>query len=298
MSTTTKTTTKPTTKVSTTKPTKIVNIEPYADLKAIGELIRWWDVGPLYSIGGESQSGKTTLAIQLAAEYSHKTGKPFLLFDTEGGGDKFLEHWMPIHQKKYPKARGMTISCRTWQKVLAKHGLKILSEISDKGKMKIIMKEIIEESELKKYVEKHNIGCIIYDSFTMPMQAFGNSQENFPPRNSVQQMWLHAAIDIADEYQVLIMITNHMTSNPTNPYARPELAGGKAVHHNCKVQFYLKRWEARGIQKYRSIKLDRYYDIAKGDKETIVEFTDDGYVDRTLDDLNSNRGVGAKKKSS
>ena len=264
------------------------------DLKAFGDLIEKWRVSPLYSIAGESQSGKTTVAIQLAAEYSHKTGKPFAFFDTEGGADEFLAAWMPIHQKKYPKARGIVITCRTWQKIIAKHGTEAVQTISEKGKMKVTVSKIHPISEMQTFVKDNDICCIVYDSFTMPMQAFGINQENFPVRNTVQQMWLHAMIDLVDEYGVLVILTNHMTKNPTDAWRRPELVGGKALHHNCKVQFYVRKWEARGLTKCRTVKLDRYYSIAKGEKETHMELTDNGFIDLTEEELDAKRG--SKKK--
>lgn len=263
------------------------------DLKCIRDMIGEWEVGPIYSMSGESQSGKTTLALQLAAEYSHKYNKKLCLYDTEGGGQKFLDAWMPVHQDMYPKAEAVCRSgIRTWQRILADHGIGTGTEISDKGKFKVTMSGHAEKSNMAKFVEEENIGIIIYDSVTMPMQGFGVNQENFPVRNSVQQAWFTKMIELIDDHQILVIITNHVTKNPTIPYATPKLAGGKAIHHNSKVQFYIKRWEAKGISDYRTVKLDRYYDVGKDTKSGYVLLTNDGYVDRTREEFEADKKKG------
>ena len=253
-------------------------------------MIERWKSGPIYAISGESQSGKTTLAIQLAAEYSHKTGRKLLLYDTEGGGDEFLESWMPIHQEQYPKAEAVFRLKRNWRKILLDHGIPTADVgVSDKGKMKVVPLDTMAESELEKFVKANNVGIIVYDSLTAPMQAFGSNQENFPVRNSVQNLWMQQMMDLIDEHNLVVIILNHVTKNPTNPYARAEMSGGKAIRHTSKVQFFLKKWEAKGVSTYRTLMLDRFYDVERGTREGLLQLTDDGYIDRTKEQMEEAR---------
>ena len=286
--------TKAETKIKTKTKTKaaIKKESPTFDLQGLRYLLgNWWRVGPLYSLAGASQSGKTTWALQLGAEYSHKTGRAVCLYDTEGGGQEFLDAWMPIHKETYPNAKAVLRTKRNWRKILHDHGIPTADvEISKGGKMKVVPLDTMMVSPMDEFCTEKDVGMIIYDSMTMPMQAFGSNQENFPVRASAQQLWMHQMIDLSDEHDILCMITNHVTANPTDPYRRPELAGGKAVHHNCKVQFYIKRWEAKGITHYRTVKLDRFYDVGKGTKESHFMLTDNGYEDRSLEELKADRG--------
>ena len=56
------------------------------DLEAMRDLMGGPSKNSIQSIYGVRNAEKTTLIIQLMYEISDKTGKPVLVYDTEGGG--------------------------------------------------------------------------------------------------------------------------------------------------------------------------------------------------------------------
>jgi RecA/RadA recombinase len=267
-----------------------------SDLKAVSDLIGDYSDEAIHAVYGASQVGKTTWLLQELYSFSHKTGKGTIYYDAEGGGRKFIEAWDPILKKKFPKAKTPTVVLqRNWINILLDHGKKVNLKTSDTGKADVLILEDKPETPLDKIIRKDDVGMIVYDSITMPMKYFGSARQNFPARSVAQSLWLQSMIDIIDKHGCIIFTTHHSSKDPALPYAKEQMSGGAAVQYFSKVIFYLKKWNAKGADTYRTIKLARYFDKPPNEFEGLMKLTNDGYVDATEKDMDADKKEARKK---
>ena len=278
------------------------------DLKGLRDLLPKPNQEAIHAIYAKTQAGKTTFLLQVMYEISHKLERPVLIYDTEGGMREFVEHWDPIYKKKYAKARIDIMVRRNIEKILRDHGThvvlsmtgddKVSKEAKEKtsGRMKLKMVQKSTVSEIAALVSKKGYCAILYDSFTMPFKLFGSNQENFPARSHAQNLWLLEMMNIIDEYDCSVWITNHATKNPTNMYAPEEMSGGAAIQYESKVILYLKKWEAKGATAYRTLKLMRYFNRPPNEHESLLKLTDEGFIDVEEDDMEADKDAARKRK--
>lgn len=269
----------------------IVQSNLKSDLKAITDLIGPLNQDAIHAIYGASQVGKTLLQLQILYEVSHKTERPTLAYDTEGGMREFVEHWGPIFKKRYPKAVVDVRMKRDFRQILRDHGKLVKIKMSgDKaksdeakmntgGKLGLTIVEDVYPSPILQLVQKRNYAMVFYDSVSMPMKYFGSEQQNFPARGSAMNLWFAEMLNIIDEGDCYVFASHHSSKNPALPYAREEMSGGTTVQFYSKVILYLKKWNSKGGKVYRSLKLSRFFDKPPNEYETIMELTDAGYVD-------------------
>lgn len=271
-------------------------VEIKTDLRAVSELIGAYNNRAIHALCAMSQSGKTTLTLQLLYEFSHKTGKNVLLYDTEGGADEFVAQWDKVFREHYPNAKKVLVRvCRNWKDILLDHGRRAIVKVSDNGKYGVtvvpnqIMKDkaVVDKFPMMDFVEENNIGMIVYDSFTMPFKDFGASQENFPARNSAQSALTSSMFDLIDRKQVILWTNHHVSKNPADQYAVEQMTGGSALQYACKVIVYMKKFDAKGAKHYRQLQILRMFKIdSEEDKiatgklpKTFCKLTNNGYVD-------------------
>lgn len=178
-------------------------------LKGITDLIGDLNEEAIHAIYGASQVGKTTFMLQCAYNYSAVTGRNALYYDTEGGGKEFVKLWDEKFRKLYPKAKEIHVRMRrNWMDILEDHGKTVKLKTSDNGRMSVNVIEY-KDSAVEKFCKDNDIGLVIYDSITMPMKAFGNSQENFPARNYAQSLWLNGMLDVIDRCNCIVFTNHH-----------------------------------------------------------------------------------------
>ena len=275
-------------------------------LKAFSNLIGRMNTDSIHAIYGPSQAGKTTLVLQLLYDISDQLNRPVLIYDCEGGANEFVRKWGAKFGKQYPKARVDVRKRRDFRAILLDHGKVVKVKYSGgdaksdsakrntSGKLGVTIVDEKFPSPIAQLVEKKNYCLVFYDSITMPMQFFGSEQQNFPARASVQALWFNEMINLIDEQEVYVIASHHQSKNPADPRARVHMSGGKSVHHASKVIFYLKQWEAKGIQNYRTLILARYFDAAPNSRSAIIELTNNGYEDRTEEEMENSRVIKRK----
>lgn len=265
-------------------------------IKGIGDLIGNLSKSSVMSFFAPPTGGKTILGLELLYDISDQTGQPVLYYDTEGGGNEFIEIWDEVFKKRYPKAQVDLRTRRQIDTILEDHGhlmnvqLSGEKRVSDKAKMntggKISALPVSRRklSPMAELVAKKKYGAIFYDSFTMPFQVFGSLQQNFPARSDAQALWLSEMITMI-EAGAYVMMSCHETKNPAEPWAQAQMTGGKAIKHYSKVVFYMQKWTARGATAYRTIRLVRHPGKEENVHECMVKLTDDGYIDATKEDM-------------
>ena len=265
-----------------------------SDLKAISDLIGDFSTDNVMAIYGPSQAGKTTIMLQTLYEISHKTERPSLLYDTEGGAADFLKSWEPIFKKKYPKGNVELRTKRSIMNILADHGKKLKMKLSGNeksteaaqmktgGKMGlVVVADEFGDGNMHRLCRKKNYGAIYYDSITMPLKYFGGEQQNFPVRSHAINLWYNEMFNIQDEINAYIFAGHHATKNPTRPTKYEDMTGGSAIQYNSKIILYLKHAQPILKSPYRRMILMRHPSRAPKAMEKIMKLTDAGYVDYT-----------------
>ena len=272
-----------------------------SEMKVFSELIGELSTEYIHAVYGASQSGKTTLLLQLLYEVSHRTGRPTLLYDTEGGARRFVDEWEPVYRKMYPLAQVHVRLRRNYKAILRDHGHTVQTAMSgdkaksDAAKMKtggkMTLKRVGEAdpSPLMEAVLQEKYAMIVYDSFTEPMTFFGADQQNFPARSTAWNLWFIEAMSISDTGNCVVFGVHHMTQNPADPYAREMMSGGKATRHVSKIQLHVKKFAAKGISNYRKVALVRHFCKPPDVYVNYVKLTDNGYVDVTEEELERDR---------
>lgn len=252
-------------------------------LKGLANLITKYSKRSIHAMAAMSQSGKTTLALDLAYEFSHKTGHNVVLYDTEGGLEDFVEQWDATMRKKYPNAKKIFVRVkRFWLDIMLDHGYDIKYKVSDNGRYGVsAIKQ--EKTPIEEFVLLNDVRFIVYDSITMPMKIFGAGQENFPARNTVQSLWFTTMISLIDNCKCIVWTNHHTSKNPADQYDPEKMSGGSAVHYHCKIILLMKKVDAKGARNYRRVRLVRHPRIKnfvnQNVPECILKMTDDGYFD-------------------
>lgn len=223
-------------------------------------------------ISGRPEAGKTTLSFQLGHEVMRVKGEGsnILLFDTEGsihtyhgwadtfrnryGLDTSLTSVEPVVNNGEVKTMRMErdpdadhqifiMDVRELEKILAIHGRPGRVDTED-GKMKIQPNgphvSDIGDAPIGQFVFQNNIDYIAYDSITNPLEQFTNRQQDRPTRAKATAWWMLQAQALAEERDMVQAYITHLSKNPTNPYSRPDVLGGKNIKHQIKYSIYMR----------------------------------------------------------
>lgn len=258
-----------------------------SSLKAIANLIGDYSSEAVYALYAMSQVGKTTLLLQLAYEYSAVEKRNVLLYDTEGGLTQFVEAWDKKFKEKYSGAKTpIILRNRQWLKILEDYGKNAVYEVSGKGKYKLSLQKI-DDGKIYSLIKSKDVGFLAIDSFTMPFKVFGTGNENYPARSQAQGWLLDSLLGIMDDHDCTIWTIHHASLNPAQPFAQEVMTGGSAVQYMCKVILNMRRLSEK--TNYRKLMLARFFDRPPKNDFALLELTNDGYVDRTLEDYENAR---------
>jgi hypothetical protein len=75
-------------------------------------------------------------------------------------------------------------------------------------------------------------------------------------------------------------MSHHATMDPTNPYVKPAITGGKNILHNFKVALYVERSKSPNIEKMcmRRVYLARFFNRQAWKDKRKITLTDTGFV--------------------
>jgi hypothetical protein len=256
-----------------------------------------------YGLYGPPASGKSIFSIQeayaIAKQMSEKEGKlkGILYYDTEGDGDILHDLWQKVmikrlgkqkwvymdteisapkevDMKKDPDSKLILKVCKDW-------GIdaKIRKEI---GKSKVFRGKVRFEyqgdvhSRVEAAIRKHNIGVIIIDSVTEPIDNFPGGTMNFPARANAIKYWFGQVHLFAKRYGVVVLALHHSTKNPQGAFEREQMVGGKTLLYRFKVLMCIER-----VGKERKIRLARHFNKEDWEEEVRLILDDDGWRDST-----------------
>lgn len=271
-------------------------------------------LGGLYNIYGEPAAGKTILAYQEAfgdcKHFKEHDGedKAILYFDTEGLGRGVLESWYPTFSKRFGVKPNIVYRKLTdLMEILQFFGYPMKVDVSNKGKVMLRpdgfdiplggkkKKTVIynRNPPIRELCIKHNVGTIIIDSITEPVDAmFAGGQVQFPTRADAVNAWfgrIHwlaepSTLTSSGEHERrIVRCILHESVDPSKDKDiwKGITKGGHNVKYKFKVVLYIYPSNKRGFDHVKRIYLARYFN-KKGWQERAIEIlTDDGYVDPT-----------------
>jgi hypothetical protein len=157
---------------------------------------------------------------------------------------------------------------------------------TDKGKAELIFKGEME-SQFAKEVKQHNIGVVVYDSMTNPLNiSFPGGRTNFPSRADAINLWFNAIHGAAIDHDLVILTTHHRTVDPSNQFAVPRIKGGDTIVYNFKCQLYMEALQAAPYRQIREISLVRPWIKEEAwKKKCYVKLSDNGFEDITEEQM-------------
>lgn len=260
-------------------------------------------------LSGRPESGKTTLSYQLAHEVMMKGGEGtnVLMFDTEGSAHTYYG-WQETFQTRFGLDTEMVyvdpvidssgefkrfdmerkpdadhqiflMDVRDLTKILTLHGRPARIGTED-GKMKMEpngdFPNSIRDTPIGQFVIQNEVDYMAYDSITNPLETFTNRQQDRPTRAKATAWWMLQAQALAEERDMVQVYITHLSKNPTNPYDRPDVLGGKNIKHQIKFSIYLRS----ASDNERAMKLFRHPSKEAWDGEWIMDLQDGkGFVD-------------------
>jgi len=277
----------------------------------------------LTNICGEAGAGKSILLTQLCWEFlSKNTNKNVLYIGTEGGEEYIIKGWaLKAFNKRYgftpnivivknlnldyKKEKEQSIFVFNEPKllnILEQHGFPLNLKVSEEGKMSVrlnlqpVKKEKfaefpkLENSPVGRFITKHDIGMIIYDSISMPNEIFISGQVNFPGRDDAQGLWFAQMQDAAMTHDIVVLGSTHITKDDTNKFDMGKPIGGKTVHHNFKIVARVARYlnprsknpaQNPNLINKRQFVRERFFFERTGRQAgiTVLDLTDEGYTD-------------------
>jgi len=101
--------------------------------------------------------------------------------------------------------------------------------------------EIVKE-EAPDVIEEHNVKLLVVDSLINHFRAEYPGRENLAVRQQKLNEHLHDLLRLAETYNLVVVVTNHVIATPDamfGPTERP--AGGHVVAHMCGYRVWIKR---------------------------------------------------------
>lgn len=292
-------------------------------LKAVNTQIGGLARRTLTNICGEAGAGKSVLMTQLCWEFLlSNPNKNILYVGTEGGEEYVIKGWALKALNKrynltpnivlvdnlnldYKKEKGQSIFVfyeTKLIKILEQHGFPLQLKVSEDGKIMVRLdlkptkKEKfadfprLEDSPIGRFMSKHDIGMVMYDSISMPNEVFISGQVNFPGRDDAQGLWLAQMQDAAKNHNMVVIGSTHITKDDTNKFDMGKPIGGKTVHHNFKIVMRVSRYlnprsknpaQNPELINKRQLIRERFFFERTGKQAgiTVLDFTDEGYKD-------------------
>jgi hypothetical protein len=289
-------------------PTEVIDMENIrkrflsSSVLGINSLIGGYIPKVPYGIYGPPAAGKSILSLfegyAIANQESEREGtkKAILYYDTEGDGDILQAFWQEALEAKFGPQKfvymhtGIDLRGETDPDKKLKLPVKVCR---DWGVDTLIRKEIGQggvfkgkirfeyqgdvESTVEKAIVENNVGVIIIDSCTEPIDVFPGGNMNFPARANAIKYWFGQIQMFAKGYDLIVLGLHHASKNPTaGTYDKEQMIGGDTLLYKFKVLMCLERV---GNSKIRKMRLTRYFNKEEWDEEVRLKLTNDGWVD-------------------
>lgn len=275
---------------------------------------------------GFHESLKTSMGIQLGIDHAIHRGTDCFLQDSEGASARYgVPYWTEVLSKRFEVKLGVEqykfrggelVHYRTYSKgdptiytiqetnimrILKMHGVEILLKFSkpddpQKTQSKIILdlKRIdmdVEESPIGKFVAENNVGFLLYDSISMPIQkTFIGSRQNRPVRTEATHGWLGQIHGLADLFDLAVIGTIHASGDPMmfrgkpGSMQRPDPLGGVAILHNFKKVLFLQGINSMKQKNVKKLWVERSPWKSAWEEFYKVKMTNAGIIDDTSKD--------------
>ena len=243
----------------------------------INDLFGGYSEGQIFAIYGMPSVGKSLFLLHEAGNFL-KNGYKVIYIDTEGGVKDLVNAWS--NKLKLDKMR--IVQKRTIRSLFHYLGEDIDFSVSKNGKMTMVWKGLVkknDENVIWKDLRSAKKFLVILDSLTAPItNEIPTATENFPIRSDVIGHvfgLLHYIMDMKDGGYVII--SNHGTMNPTNPYSNIALMkGGSRVMFMSKKIAYFEKLRKKVWQNIRKIHAVRTPLAKDWSLYGFVEYNDDG----------------------
>jgi len=85
---------------------------------------------------------------------------------------------------------------------------------------------------------------------------------------------------ISKSHSHCVLVSHHTTIDPTNPYAKAVMTGGKNIIHNFKVVLYVQKSKSPNIEKMtvRKLYLMRFFNKQGWKDFRKIKLTSDGFI--------------------
>jgi len=276
---------------------------------------------------GPSGGAKSIFCWQEAFFFLKQSDKNVLYLGTEGGEELYPQLWFGRWKERFgldakDLSRIYVLSIRDIQKILALHGYNIRINRHFSGKSELLttginyIKRTQEPlkgeyvSEIENFIIDKNIGMIIVDSITNPidLELAGGGYLDFPTRAGIISKWLNSLHKICTRLNTLIITVHHHSFKPA---AQPDLAtlkdvpkikGGEIVEYNLKIVMYLHNSplgsdeEVPMLSELRRMYLVRFFDEPKWMRSVPLMINDTGIFDISEDELKEIRKSAEETK--
>jgi hypothetical protein len=238
-------------------------IKTYASsIPELGSMFIGYIKGVPIAFFGAGEAGKSILMLQETVCVAAQMSKNILFLGTEGAEDIFVDLWFPTFKKRFNFLGHVdVVNVDTVEDLLKKFGREIEIKISEKGKADIIVVGKCK-NEIGEKIITDNIGVVILDSFTMPFRTeFAGGRMNFAGRADAECLIFGELRRLSRTKSLIVLMSHHATMDPTNPYVKPAITGGKNILHNFKVALYVERSKSPNIEKMcmRRVYLARFF---------------------------------------
>lgn len=257
-------------------------------LEPLQDLLGGLPLGTLTTFVGAPEAGKSTLMFQAAVEAAMHMDRNILVFDTENtrhtysdlavafsnrysvdlnlvkvkpaittepgkNGPKYKVDWKVETKPQKGVINVFVVQCPDIRDILVLHGRGAELKVHESGKVDITLlqgayADNILSAEFAKFVQKHNVGPLLYDSLSTPVDEMPTVGMNFPARANLVQLWILQVHKLASELDIPVMACVHESTNPTNPFNQQlKIKGGNNMRYGMKYVMYVLRTNAQGL---------------------------------------------------
>jgi len=181
----------------------------------------------------------TNVVIEVLTELDIQVDRPFIR--------RLLDHLIPNHEL-IPEDGGEGLG---YIYILDVKGLTHLYElmgleskvVDEDTKLDVVVRYRTDlyTSPLARFIEKYSVRFLSLDSLGGLVKSLAslNRIQNFPARASALNILLHNLSKLANEYGLIVFVSNHETKSPINNFQT--FYGGSSVGYGFKYTLYIKR---------------------------------------------------------
>jgi hypothetical protein len=152
---------------------------------------------------------------------------------------------------------------------------------------------------MSELIKEQNIGMVVLDSVTMPFKVkFAGGREQLPARSSAYALLL-ARIGVYTEGMNLVtFVTAHESLVPMVSYEKPTAIGASTLKYMSKFWYSLERpaFSNPKMTGFRRVYLVRFPNVNDWSRKGVIEFTPQGMVDSSEEEIEKRRAEIQKER--